>query len=1199
MPIKVDIVTDQSLVSIVIPAFNAEFFRNTLVSAIAQTYPSLEIIICDDSADDEIETICKALGKQTAVSVRYVRNPVRLGFARNLQACLEQANGEFIKFLCDDDLLLEGCIGRQARVMTQCNQVSMVISQRVICSSDDVLLPTRLLNCLIAPQSAVLNGTDLLASITDNAANLFGGLSHALLRRSLVAEYLPQLVQGGEGFAARLDLALYACVLRRGHLVSLEQILSVERVHAGRLSHHVNMTEAYKVESEWLKQMLAASTGEAAPATGWVRYLPLEAYTAEPDQVWDEFDLRRFYTGQMTNLIQQVGTDALSFSELYADWLACRTLSVGQVLQLPKRIEKWPSRPRILPIVWCKGGDAAALRATLDSLEKQSYAARPPLVLVPEGFEAVNASGAHYLTLRDSGFKQLNEWLAGPDVADWVLLLRAGDCLQSHALVIMAERMALRDKSLCLYCDEGTFDNLAPGNPIFKPDFNLDLMRSFPYVGRVLAFDRSVLQEVGGFDTQFTTLAPHDLLWRMVEAYGLHVVEHVAEVLVQCQSSYADWLSEPEGQLEAPKVVEAHLQRLGVDAQVEKGEGGLVSRVMYRHKQLAKVSILIFAGTNSLSLRQCVESLFQHTEYAHFEVVVIADGDEPADVRDWLVAMRGLDSDQLRVVEVSTQGKVAAFNQASPYARGEYLLLLDAGCALFDRHWLSLLMNQAQRPEVGVVGPMLCAGDGTVVSAGLVLGLNGGSVGTPFQGSPLGAEGYMGRQRLVQNWSALSLDCLVVRRELFAELQGLDTSALKATLFDADFCLRAHQKGYLVVWTPFSRVARLSREVGSMVPDGIVQADKDVFYDRWLAQLARDSAYNSNLSLKLVNFNLDSGLRTGWDPFIARTVPSVLALPCSTNAIGHYRVIQPFHELERAGWIQGRINHTMSGLIELEREKPDVMILQCRYSPANIKEMVRFKRFSSARRIYELDDYIIEPPKKNDHARNLPGNIGDLVARGIALCDRVVCSTEPLADALSHMHHDIRVVPNMLSAELWSGVSSQRQTSARPRVGWAGGTSHRGDLEMLLEVVRALANEVDWVFFGMCPDMLRPYVKEFHSAILMSDYPRKLASLNLDLALAPLEQNLFNDCKSNLRLLEYGACGFPVVCSDTKAYAGYLPCTRVKGNTTAHWLDAIRMHLADPQASYRQGDALREAVLKDYLLMPHHLQHWANAWLAD
>ena len=142
-------------------------------------------------------------------------------------------------------------------------------------------------------------------------------------------------------------------------------------------------------------------------------------------------------------------------------------------------------------------------------------------------------------------------------------------------------------------------------------------------------------------------------------------------------------------------------------------------------------------------------------------------------------------------------------------------------------------------------------------------------------------------------------------------------------------------------------------------------------------------------------------------------------------------------------------------------------------------------------------------------------------------------------------------------------------------------------------------NEVEWVFFGMCPDALRPYVHEFHSTIDLQSYPYKLASLNLDLALAPLEFHIFNDCKSNLRLLEYGACGYPVICTDTEAYRGYLPCTKVYSNSTDEWLQAIRMHLADPDASYRMGDELREAVHRDFMLRGDNLQHWLWGWLPD
>jgi len=133
----------------------------------------------------------------------------------------------------------------------------------------------------------------------------------------------------------------------------------------------------------------------------------------------------------------------------------------------------------------------------------------------------------------------------------------------------------------------------------------------------------------------------------------------------------------------------------------------------------------------------------------------------------------------------------------------------------------------------------------------------------------------------------------------------------------------------------------------------------------------------------------------------------------------------------------------------------------------------------------------------------------------------------------------------------------------------------------------------------MCPDSLRPYVHEYHGGVALSSYPAKLASLNLDLALAPLEQHIFNDCKSNLRLLEYGACGYPVICTETEAYRGHLPCTQVKTNSTQEWLEAIRMHLSDPQASYRMGDQLREMVLRDFMLRGDNLRYWADGWLPD
>src|SRR5690606_18547248 len=194
------------------------------------------------------------------------------------------------------------------------------------------------------------------------------------------------------------------------------------------------------------------------------------------------------------------------------------------------------------------------------------------------------------------------------------------------------------------------------------------------------------------------------------------------------------------------------------------------------------------------------------------------------------------------------------------------------------------------------------------------------------------------------------------------------------------------------------------------------------------------------------------------------------------------------------------------------------------------------------------------------------------------------------------LHPEIRVVQNRLPLDWWSGLQSGRRRGRKPRVGWAGGISHTGDLEMIADVVRELADEVEWVFMGMCPERIRPYVHEALPGVEINAYPQALAALDLDLALAPVEQNLFNECKSNLRLLEYGACGFPVICSDVRCYQGTdLPVTRVK-NRFKDWVEAIRMHLADLDATARQGDALREKVMAEWTLQGASLDDWHKGW---
>ena len=1192
------------LVSLVIPAFNPRFFGRALHTAVSQSYGNLEIIVCDDSRGHEIEDIVNSVIEQGA-RVRYVRNAQTLGLVGNLQACLEQAQGEFIKFLCDDDQLFSACIERQAQVLIDCADVNLVVAQRLFWDADDMPLPSRLENTPLSPVGGVFKGDDLLAIFENFPANILGGFSIALFRRADLLELFPALTQPGHCFVATLDFALYVCLMRRGNLAASNHVLGVERLYPERLSNQQSMKDAAQVEQQWLSQMLKARSGESAPAHGWVRYVQLTKVDESP-RVWEELPLSRTLGTKQTTQDWHVGIASVSFSQLYAQWLECRHLTEGQRNLLPDTLAAWPKVPKIVPVIIDEGGSRSALELTLQSLAAQDYPPELTLVLSTSCTQVELDERVFRVPLQDDWPQQVNELLSQLEGADWFYLLRAGDRLVVPALLVMAERIALTPALTCLYSDEGGLYQGESAEPAFKPDFNLDLMRSYPYVGRALAFERERFLALGGFNSQFSELAPHDVLWRMVENDGTQVVGHIAEILLESALDLAKWLSQSQVLDTNPLLLEAHLQRLGIAHEIRQGSSMILNRVDYLHGERPLVSIIIVSKDQTSALQRCVESLLEKTFYSEYELLLVDNGSEGVEARTWFDGMAQLGSERIRVLRQEQQGSLAqARNFAASQATGDYVLMLNPYAVITQGDWLAELLNHAQRPEVGVVGAKLFNPDGRVLHAGLILGLQG-PAGVPFHGESLQAAGYMFRLQAAHDLSAVGGDCLMVRKEVFETVGGLDEHGLARSLNEVDLCLRIGQEGYLVVWTPYAQLALGAQPVVAAQEGDQARGDQEqeTFYKRWLPIVARDPAYNTNLSLQgvgVASFSLEPGLRSGWSPFSRTQLPKVLALPVNASAIGHYRVTQPLIELEAAGRAQGRIHYNLPTIIEVERLSPDVIILQGRYSEGPINEIPSLQKYSNARRIYELDDFVINVPHRNAHIRNMPGKdeMEKLVRRAIGMCDRVVVSTEPLGNALSDMHHDIRVVPNMLAAHLWTDLRNQRRTSKKPRVGWGGGTSHHGDLAVIADVVRELANEVDWVFFGMCPDDLRPYMHEFHGVIGLDVYPAKLASLNLDLALAPLEFHIFNDCKSNLRLLEYGACGYPVICTDTQAYSGYLPCTRIKTNSTDEWLQAIRMHLADPDASYRMGDELREIVLRDYVLRGDNLRYWENGWLAD
>ncbi len=584
--------------------------------------------------------------------------------------------------------------------------------------------------------------------------------------------------------------------------------------------------------------------------------------------------------------------------------------------------------------------------------------------------------------------------------------------------------------------------------------------------------------------------------------------------------------------------------------------------------------------------------MLENTAYPNYEILLLEQGGEAADVREWLLAVEGMGVEQVRVLRGDGQlSRGALRNLAASRARGEFLLWLDAGSGILDKDWLQQLLNHGQRPEVGAVGAKLLAADGRVCHAGWLLGLCG-PAGRAFEGRSHEDAGYLQRLQVDQNYSAVAGECLLMRRELFLELGGFDEALTRWD--DVDICLRAVQAGYLNVWTPR---ARLLLDAPATTAASV--EEEDALYARWLPLLARDPAYNPGFSLQAEGGFKLADPQLAWRPLQGwRPLPTVLAHPADLFGCGHYRVIQPFSTLRESASIDGALSIGLMHVADLERYDPDVLVLQRQVGEERLEAMRRMQAFSRAFKVYELDDYLPNVPLKSAHRQHLPKDILRTLRRGLGYVDRFVVSTPALAEAFAGLHPDIRVIENRLPVGWWQGLRAQRRRGERPRVGWAGGSSHTGDLELIADVVRELADEVDWVFFGMCPPSIRPFVREVHAGVPIERYPRALAALDLDLALAPVEQNLFNECKSNLRLLEYGACGFPVVCSDVRCYQDDLPVTRVK-NRFRDWVEAIRMHTRDLDAAARAGDNLRERVLADWMLDGEHLRAWYRAWMPD
>jgi GT2 family glycosyltransferase len=195
-------------------------------------------------------------------------------------------------------------------------------------------------------------------------------------------------------------------------------------------------------------------------------------------------------------------------------------------------------------------------------------------------------------------------------------------------------------------------------------------------------------------------------------------------------------------------------------------------------------------------------------------------------------------------------------NWAARQTKGDILGLVNDDIEVLSPDWLDEMASQAWRPDVGAVGAMLYFPDGRIQHAGVILGL-GGIANHAYAGLPRGYPGHGWRARVCQNLSAVTAACLLVRRDVFEQVGGLDEK-LRVAFNDIDFCLRVKEAGYLNVWTPFAELYhhQSASRGAENSPEKLERflGEVALMEGRWGGLLRADPAYNPNLTLTGMDF---------------------------------------------------------------------------------------------------------------------------------------------------------------------------------------------------------------------------------------------------------------------------------------------------------------------------------------------------------
>jgi O-antigen biosynthesis protein len=564
----------------------------------------------------------------------------------------------------------------------------------------------------------------------------------------------------------------------------------------------------------------------------------------------------------------------------YAEWIArYDTISESDRRAIARHIDRFPNRPTFSVMMPIFADNPGLVGAGIESVQRQLYpAAELCIALGPDATqsqavrtlvaEAVAADPR--IRIADAAADAREAATANAAIAlasgDFAVFFDPRHLLSERALYELAAEINAHPDADILFSDEDSIDEAGQRHhPIMKTGWNPEMMLSHDMVGNLTAVRRRLLASTGGFRAGFGGSQNYDLVLRASEATTAARIRHIPLVLHHSRrGNDARGADSPDQASSQRRLVREHLERTGqagaTVAPLPEAPGWLeVRRKVPTPPPL--VSVIIPTRDRADLLEKCLDGLLVATDYPAIEVIV-ADNDscEPETLRllDRLAA-----EPRVRILPCPGPFNYAAINnKAIAESRGEIILLLNNDILIRHADWLTHMVAQAVRPEVGAVGARLLYENGTIQHAGVILGV--GAIepvaGHVYKCSAANAPGHLNHLRIARNMSAVTAACLAMRRKVFDEVGGFDEQHLPVAFNDVDLCLKVGQRGYQIICTPQAELTHLeSISRGSdLRREAVERFKRDIAHMKrtWGRQIDNDPHYGPNFHKVAVDYSL-------------------------------------------------------------------------------------------------------------------------------------------------------------------------------------------------------------------------------------------------------------------------------------------------------------------------------------------------------